>query len=83
MLQKKQKLFMATPTVARECTLGSHRNSRKTIKLPPRWEMWPDSPVLRAEQCLFPTKQVRSLDFLDGTTESPPEVPHKSRRTLM
>ena len=32
---------------------------------------------------LFPIKQVRSLDLLDGTTESTPEVPHKSRRTLM
>ena len=32
---------------------------------------------------LFPIKQVRSLDLLDGTTESPPAVPHKSRRTLM
>ena len=32
---------------------------------------------------LFPIKQVRNLDLLDGTTESPPEVPHKSRRTLM
>ena len=32
---------------------------------------------------LFPIKQVRSLDLLDGTTESPPEVPNKSRSTLM
>ena len=32
---------------------------------------------------LFPIKQVSTLDFLDGTTEGPPEVPHKSRRTLM
>ena len=32
---------------------------------------------------LFPNKEVRSLDLLDGTTESPPEIPHKSRRTLM
>ena len=32
---------------------------------------------------LFPIKHVRSVDLLDGTTESPPEVPHKSRRTLM
>ena len=32
---------------------------------------------------LFPIKKVRSLDLLDGTTESPSEVPHKSRRTLM
>ena len=32
---------------------------------------------------LFPVKQVRSLDLLDGAKESPPEVPNKSRRTLM
>ena len=32
---------------------------------------------------LFPIKQVRRLDLLDGTTESPPEIPHKSRWTLM
>ena len=32
---------------------------------------------------LFPIKQVSTLNLLDGTTEGPPEVPHKSRRTLM
>ena len=32
---------------------------------------------------LFPIKQVRILDLLDRTTESAPEIPHKSRRTLM
>ena len=32
---------------------------------------------------LFPIKQVRSLDLFDRTKESPPEVPNKSRRTLM
>ena len=32
---------------------------------------------------LFPIKQVRSLDLLDGTKDIPPEVPNKSRRTLM
>ena len=32
---------------------------------------------------LFAIKQVKSLDLLDGTTESPPEIPQKSRRTLM
>ena len=32
---------------------------------------------------MFPIKQVRSLDLLDGTKVSPPEVPNKSRRTLM
>ena len=32
---------------------------------------------------LFAIKQVRSLDLLDGTTESPREISQKSRRTLM
>ena len=32
---------------------------------------------------LCPIKQVRSLDLLEGTTESHQEIPHKSRRTLM
>ena len=32
---------------------------------------------------LFPNKQVRNLDLLEGTTEIPLEVPQKSRRTLM
>ena len=32
---------------------------------------------------LFPIKQVRSLDLLDGTTESPREIPQKYRRTVM
>ena len=31
---------------------------------------------------LYPIKQVRSLDLLDGTRESPREIPHKSRKTL-
>ena len=32
---------------------------------------------------LFPIKYVRSLDLLYGTSESPQEIPQKSRRTLM
>ena len=32
---------------------------------------------------LFPIKQVRSLDLLEGTAESPREIPQKSRSTLM
>ena len=32
---------------------------------------------------LFPIKQVRSLDLLDGSTETPPEIPQKSRKTLV
>ena len=29
------------------------------------------------------SNRLRGLDLLDGTTENPPEIPHKSRRTLM
>ena len=32
---------------------------------------------------LFPIKEVMSLDLLDGSTESPREIPQKSRSTLM
>ena len=45
--------------------------------------MMPESPALRESNSLFPVKQVRSLDLLDGTIESPREIPQKSRRTLM
>ena len=45
--------------------------------------MRPDSPALRAEQFQVPNQQVRSLDLLDGTTESPRGIPQMSRRTLM
>ena len=45
--------------------------------------MRPDSPALRAEQFLVPNQTGRSLDLLYGTTESPGEIPQKSRGTLM
>ena len=77
---KKQKFLMATPTVTREYTPGSSRNSRKSMKLPPLREMRPDSPALRAEQCLAPSQTGKEADLHDGITESPPEVPHTSRR---
>ena len=73
---------MTSRTVIREHTPASRCNSRKTIRLPSRWKMRPDSPALRAEQFLVP-KQVKSLDLLDGTTDSPWEIPQKSRGTLM
>ena len=37
----------------------------------------------RAIPCSKSNRKGRSLDLLDGTTESPPEIPHKPRRTLM
>ena len=74
---------MATPAVTQQYTPGSHRNSRKPMRLPPGPEMRPDSLHCVQSNSLFPIKQVRSLDFLDGTTEIPPEIPHKSRKILM
>ena len=53
------------------------------MRLPTRRDMRPDSPELHAEQFLVPIKQVRSLDLLDGATESSPEILHKWRGTLM
>ena len=53
------------------------------MRHPPHREMRLDSPALHAEQFLVPNQTGRSLDLLDGTTESQPEIPHKSRRTLM
>ena len=52
----KEKFLMTTPTVTREYTPGSRRNSRKTMRLPPRREMRPDSPALQIEQLLVPNQ---------------------------
>ena len=46
-------------------------------------QMRPDSAAMLAEQFLFHIKQERSLDFLDGTPESPQEYCHTSRGILM
>ena len=53
---RKQKFLMFTPAVTREYTPGFHHNSRKTMRLPPRREMRPDSPALHAEQFLVPNQ---------------------------
>ena len=52
----KQKFLMATPALTWEYTTGSHRNLRKTMRLPPRHEMRPDYPALCAEQLHHPKK---------------------------
>ena len=63
---------MAIPAVTREYTPGFCRNSRNPMRHSPRWEMRLDSPALHAEQSrIAPKNNVRSLDFLDGTPESP------------
>ena len=59
MSMNKQKFLMATPAITREHTLGSRRNSRKTMRLPPRRDMKPDSPALCAEQYLVPNQTAK------------------------
>ena len=48
----KQNFLMATPTITREHTPGSRRNSIKTMIFPARREMRPNSLALLAEQFL-------------------------------
>ena len=46
----KHEFCMAIVAVTREYAPGTHRNSRKTMRLQPRREMRPDSPTMHAEQ---------------------------------
>ena len=78
----KLEFRMDIPSVTREYTPGSCRNSRKPMRLPPRHERRPHSPALHAEQLRFPKKHIRSLDLVDWTLESPQQDCHKTRRTL-
>ena len=52
----KHKFGKAIPTVTREYTPGSSHNSRKSMKLPPRQEMRPESHALHAEQFRVPNQ---------------------------
>ena len=47
-------VLKALPNLTQEYTCRSHRNSRKTMRLPPRREMRPDFPELHAEQFCVP-----------------------------
>ena len=74
---------MATPTITREHTPvpDAIREKPWDFLLVERW-----GPIILhcvQSNSLFPNKQVRILDLLDGSTESTPEIPHKTRRTLM
>ena len=74
---------MATPALTLECTAGSSANKEKPWKFPLA-ERWGPIPMhCMQSNSLFTITQVRRIDLLDGTKESPPEVRNKSRRTLM
>ena len=74
---------MTSPALTREHTQipAATREKPSDFPLDERWGLIPLHCV--QSNSLFPIKQVRSLDLLDGSTESPPEIPYKTRRTLM
>ena len=74
---------MAIHAVTREYTPGAFRNMRNLLRLCPCHKMRPDSPAFRAEDFHVRIKDVRNLDFPDGTEENPQELSHNKRRTLM
>ena len=74
---------MAILAVTREYTPGSFRDSRNPMRHPHQQEMKPESPALVAEQFHVPIKQVRSLNVLDGTPESPQDHCYKRRGKLL
>ena len=53
------------------------------MRLLPRRKMRRDSPAFPAEESVMPIRDVRNLDFTDGTEENPQEHCHNKRRTLM
>ena len=72
----------ALPDLTREYTRRSHRNSRKTMRLPPPREMRPDFPHYMQSNSVFPIRHGRSIDFLEETPERPQGHCHKSRWTM-
>ena len=59
----KLEFLMAIPTVTREYTSGSCRNSRKPMRLAPLREMRPDSPALDVEQFRVPKLTSKETRF--------------------
>ena len=79
----KPEFQMDITAITGEYTPGACRNSQKLMRLPTRRKMRPDSPAFVAEEFRFPIKDLRNLDFPDGTEENPQEHCHNKRRTLM
>ena len=54
---------MVIPDVTGEYTTGSGLNSRKSMRLPPRPELRPDSHALRSEKLRFPNQTGKEIRF--------------------
>ena len=75
---------MAIPTVTREYTPGSCRNSRNPMRHPPRQEMRPESPALGAEQFRVPNQTCKEAQCASGNTrESPRPLSQDERNTAV
>ena len=75
---------MAIPTVTREYTPGSCRNSRNPMRHPPRWEMRLDSPAVLSEQSRIPNQTRKESRFSSwNTRESPRPLSQDERNTAV
>ena len=73
---------MYIPAVTRKYTPGSARNSRKPMRLPPRCEMRPNSPALRAEQLCFPNQMHKEPPYAwMNSRESPTTLSQDEKDT--
>ena len=70
----KLECGMALPAVTKEYTPGSCRNLRKSMRIPLRREMRPDTLHWVQSNSVFPIKHVRSLDLLTELER----VPHNT-----
>ena len=78
----KPEFQMAIPAVTREYTAGDCHNWRKLMRLLPHHKMRLDSLAFHAEESVMPIRDVRNLEFPEGTEENPHESCH-NKRTLM
>ena len=65
---------MASPTITREHTPGSCRDSRNPTRHPPRREMRFDSPALHAVQSRVPNKTCKEPQFAQWNTRESPRT---------
>ena len=73
---------MGIPVVTREYTPGACRNTRKSMRLPPRHEMRPDSAALHAEQLRFPNQTHKDPRFAWlNSRESPSRLSKDEKNT--
>ena len=70
----KLEFRMAIPALTREYTPGSHRKSRKPMRLPPHREMRPKSPALHAEQFRVPNATPKEPRFASPNSRESPRT---------